>query len=130
MWTAQIVISGVLVHDAVQMLLIENDELVQTFLTDCPHPAFSKRIGIRCSERRGNNVNGLAFKDRIKFQGEFTIMIVNQVANGRISRFQFPGDLAGLLYHPVGSGMIGAACKIDSARSMFDEKEFIQGLQG
>ena len=61
-----IVISDVLGQNAVQMALVENNQAIQAFFPDRPHPAFGYRIGIGGFKRDVDNLNAFRLKHGVE----------------------------------------------------------------
>ncbi len=77
------------------MMLIEDDEPIQTFFTNGAHPAFGHRVGIRCFERDINDLNSRCLKHRVKLSSELRVVVPDQSScskdtmkheNGRVGR--------------------------------------------
>ena len=86
MWTGLIVVADVLPHDAPYMRLIQNQEMIQTLLSNCPH--LPSRIGIRIRSPKGygNDMNSFTPEDRVKSVGILPVIVANQETYWTTSR--------------------------------------------
>ena len=82
------------------MRLIQNEQLVETFLTNRAHPAFSIRVRARRSNWCTDNLDPLRRKDGIKGSVVLTIVIPNEMSKSLLLCLQVPDELAHLLGYP------------------------------
>ena len=129
MWSRVIVIRHVRGDDPVEMPLIHNQQVVETFLPHGPDPALSERIGFRCLERCADNRNTIRGENRIKGRRELCIPVVDQEMHWYFPILNLPTELAGLLRDPRGGRGSRTASEVDPSRSKFNEKEHIDGSQ-
>jgi hypothetical protein len=78
---------NVLAHNTGQMIGIDDNELVQTFVSNGAHPAFGKGIGVWRTHGGADDMNALRPEDVIEVQGELGISVVNEKSNRRITIF-------------------------------------------
>ena len=112
-----------------QVSCIENENEIQALLPGRKDPAFSKGVGIRCSDRRGDNVEAFRLENGIKSLAKRAIIIMDQEAQGLFSLGKLPNQLPGLLRHPDLIGIGGDTGEMDAASTQFDEEEHVNGLQ-
>lgn len=111
------------------MTFVQDEEVVETLLTNRTHPAFSKRIGIRSSNGDADDFDLLCSKHLIEGSRNFGIVIMKEIANCWLSVFECPAELAGLLRDPSGGGMFGTIDEMDAASSQLNEEENMDSLQ-
>ena len=107
----------------------KDQDMVQAFFSDSPNPSFSKCIGIRSLERGVDDVKAFRMKDSVKSLAEFSIVVVDQEMYRSFVFLEFPNQLPGLLSDPDSIGISCNACKVNPARTQFDEEEHIDGLK-
>ncbi len=129
MRTPMLVVVRVFLQHRVQMTFIDNEEMIETFLSDGAHPTFCISIGIWRSDRCTNHLNVLCSKDPVEGGREFGIVIMNEKSKRGCSLFDFPAKLARLLGDPSGSWMFGATRDVDAPSSQFDKEQDIDGFQ-
>ncbi len=129
MGTPPVVISCVFQQHRFQMTFVQDEEVVETLLTNRTHPAFGKRIGIRGSDGGTDDFDLLCSKHLIEGSRKFGIVIMKEIANRWLSVFECPAELAGLLRDPSGGGMCGTTDHMDAASSQLNEEENIDSLQ-
>ena len=105
------------------MTLVDDEQVVETLLTDRTHPACGKRIDIRGSNGCVNDFDLLCSKYLIEGGRKFGIVTMKEIANGWRSLFEFPAELPGLLRDPNRNWVFGSASDMDTASSQFDEEE-------
>ena len=126
--------SGVVIVDkldqnAPQVSKIEDQDQIQALLPGRKNPAFRESIGIRGSDRRGDNMEAFGLENVIKSLAKRAIIIMDQEAQGLFSLGKLPNQLPGLLSDP---DLIGIGCdtgEMDAARTQLDEEEHVNGPQ-
>src|SRR4030065_115329 len=111
------------------MRLIQNQEMIQTFLSNCPHPPLCKCIRIWSPKGYGNDMNSFTPEQCVKGLGIFPVIVANQETCRCFIFIESPYQLSGLLSHPEPIWVCSDASQMDTARGQFDEKEHIQGFQ-
>ena len=109
--TPPVVIGCVLQQHRLQMTVVDDEQVVETFLSDGTYPTLGKRIGIRRPNGRADHFDLLRGKHLIESGRKFGVAIMEQIAKGWLSVFEFPAELSGLLRDPCGSWMFGTATK-------------------
>src|SRR5258708_12916951 len=103
MWSCPIEVSHILIEHALELLLVEDQQVVKAFLPHTPQEAFADRIGswsvIGCFE----NLNHTRCSHTSKARPKFAIVITNQIRRCMPIRSSF----SELLRHP---GICGSSC--------------------
>ncbi len=107
------------------MSLIENQQLVETFVSHCSDPALCKCIGIRCMKWGENHMNAFSVENDVERSGKLTVMIVDQQTNARVSFCQCPGHLPRLLGYPSSRRMSRTAGEVDTPTTQFNKYQHI-----
>jgi hypothetical protein len=69
-------------EDALQMLPVQYQEPVETYLADSPHEPLGDTVGLRGSKWRANDLDVFASKHVVKTTGELLVPVANQTADG------------------------------------------------
>ena len=64
-----------------QVLLVQNQDPVETFRADRAHKPLRHTVGLRRAKRRANNLDPVASKHLVKSVRKFLIPITNQEAD-------------------------------------------------
>ena len=107
------------------MTFIDDQHVVQTFLSDAADPALGIGIGIRRSIGCQNGFYPLRGKYDIKGRGELAIAVMHEKAHDAPFLQQVPHELSGLLRDPLSRWPRGAAGKMNPAGADLDEKEHV-----
>ena len=91
---------------ALELLLVEDQQMVEAFLSDAPQEALADRIGSGCMNRRLENLNATGCRHASKARPEFVIVITNQV----LGCLSIGRGFSQLLRHP---GIGRRACHSD-----------------
>ena len=82
MWPVHVVVVAEDVKDPLKVLLVQNQQPIETFRADSAHESLGDSIGLWCAKRRANDLNPLPSEHVVKWIGEFPISIPNQEAHG------------------------------------------------
>jgi hypothetical protein len=69
----------ILIEHALQLLLVEDQQMVKAFLSHTPEEAFADRIGSWCMKGRFENLNRTRGRHASKARPKFAIVITNQI---------------------------------------------------
>jgi hypothetical protein len=72
------------------MGFIENDHLIQAFLTHCPNPSLGKGIGIRSVIGGMNDGDPLGGEHSIKARGELAVVVMDQKSYRQVPLLELP----------------------------------------
>src|SRR5262245_64654612 len=78
MWPVPVVMVDEHFKDPLEVLLVQNQQPVETFRADRAHQSLGDAIGLRRAKRRTNDLNPFASEHVVKPIGEFLIAIANQ----------------------------------------------------
>src|SRR5260221_8202730 len=96
----------ILIEHALELLLAEDQQVVQAFLSDAPHIAFADRIGSWCMIRCCENLNRTCCRYTSEEGPKFAIVITKQIFRCLPVWGSFPE----VLRHP---GISGRSCHSD-----------------
>jgi hypothetical protein len=116
-------------NDSLQMLVVEDQEPVQTLRANGPHESFRDPIGLWGPKRRAHHLYAMALEDPVKTLGELLIPIANQEAERFLALRQGPGQLPGLLCHPRPARIGCASREMHATSAELDEEEHVEALQ-
>src|SRR5258708_36403577 len=111
------------------MLLIDNEQAIQTLTSNRTNPALSKGIRSRCPIRRVNHFNSRCLKNSIEGCRELGVPIMDKKTNGRCLLIQRPAQLAGLLSDPNRGRDTGTASQMDASTAALHEEEHVPYVQ-
>jgi hypothetical protein len=83
MWTRRGVKVDVFAEHVGEMSLLQNQQVVKTFVSNGVHPPLSNGIGFRRSKRRLHDVGAFGDDDQVKVGRKFAIAILNEVPGER-----------------------------------------------
>ena len=95
-----VVIVNVGGQNSMQMTLVEDQNLVQSLLSNRANPAFGEGIRIGSPHRSPNYCHILRCQDRIEGRCELGVAIMNQEADWDITILDLPTQVTRLLCHP------------------------------
>jgi hypothetical protein len=95
MGSRAIVIGHVLHQHPLEMLLVHDEEVVETFLAHRPDPPLRKGVGLWCVIGRLDERHALRGEDSIEGRGKFDVPIVDQEMHWHYPILEFPTELAG-----------------------------------
>ena len=76
----------VVVHEHIEnplkVLLVQNQQPVETFRADSAHEPLGHAVGLRRAKRRANDLDPVTPEHLVKSLGEFLVPIANQEAQG------------------------------------------------
>jgi hypothetical protein len=96
------------------MKLIENQQLVETFVADRSDPPLRESIRVGSMHWGADDMNMLGGKDRIESLGDLRIVVVDQEVHARGAFFEVPDYLAGLLVNPGRGWMFRTTSEVDA----------------
>jgi hypothetical protein len=67
------------IEDAVELPLMEDQHMVQAFLSDTPQETFADSIGSGCMNRRFEDLDSARFRHTSKARPKLTVVITNQI---------------------------------------------------
>jgi hypothetical protein len=79
MRSCSVEVPHILIEHALELLLVEDQEMVQAFLSHTPQEAFADRIGLWRVIGRFENLNRTRFSHASKARPKFAIVIANQI---------------------------------------------------
>jgi hypothetical protein len=118
---------GELAQHPLQMGIIEDEKMIEAFLSGGTDPSFGVRICIGSLKGCGENMEALADEDSIESIRELAIVVADQEPQG-MGFVEVPQDLSGLLCNPGLGGVGGDASQVDATSSDLDEEEHIQSF--
>ena len=86
----------ILIEHALELLLVEDQQVVKAFLSHTPQEALADRIGSWCMKRRFEYLDGTRCSHPSKTWSKFTIIITNQI----LWRLLIRGSFSEVLRHP------------------------------
>jgi hypothetical protein len=99
-------VGDIAIEHALELPLMQDQQVVQAFLPNTPQKAFADGVGAFCMNRRFEDLDRARFRHTSKARPELAIVITNQILGGLPIRGGFPK----LLGHPsIGRG----ACHAD-----------------
>ena len=119
MGSCSVEVPYIVIEHALELLLAEDEEMVQAFLSDTPQEAFADGIGSWCMNRRFEDLDRARFRHTSKARPKLALIITNQILRCLPIRRGF----SKLLRHP---GIGGRSCHshVDYAsRFEFDDDE-------
>ena len=93
MWSCSVEVHHVLIEHALELLLAEDQQVVQAFLSDAPHIAFADGIGSWCMIRGFENLDRTCCRYTSEEGPKFAIVISNKILGCLPIRGRFPGLL-------------------------------------
>ena len=78
MWPVAIVVVDEHVKDPLEVVLVQNQQPVETFRADGANESLGDAVRLRRAKRRPNDLHPLASEHLVKGIGEFLIPIANQ----------------------------------------------------
>jgi len=111
------------------MPLVDDQQVVQTFLPHRPRPALRNRMGFRCPVRRTHEGTTRGSEHRAEGRRKRGVPVVDQEAYGQRVILDVPAEVTCLLRDPRRRGSGGTAREADTPAPTFDEEEHGHGLQ-
>ena len=78
MWSVPTVVIGEYVNDPLKVLLVQDQQLVETFRADRAHEPLRNPVGLWRAKRRSNDLDAVGSKYLVKTVRELLITITNQ----------------------------------------------------
>ena len=129
LWPVPVVMIDEHFKGPLEVLLVQNQQLVETFRADGAHESLGDTVGLGRAKRRTNNLNPLASEHLVKPVGEFLIAIANQKPHRFRALGHGSGQLPRLLNDPWRVGIRRATGHLHAAAAQLDEKEDVEPLQ-
>jgi hypothetical protein len=126
MGTLGAVMLGLSIKDNPQVLLAEDQQPVQRFVSEGLDHALAMGVGSRSPIGREHNLGAFGLKDLVEVVDEFGVTIVNRQLNGKLEPAQLPCQVARLLGHPGRVGMKAAVGVQDPAAVDLDEYQHVE----
>ena len=79
MWSRPVEVRHILIEHALELLLVEDQQMVKAFLSHTPQEAFADRIGSWCMIGRFENLDSTRCRYPSKARPKFGIVITNQI---------------------------------------------------
>src|SRR4051812_5466438 len=96
-----IVVCGKDSQDVREMLLVQDQQPVETLRTNRAHKALRHPVRLRRPKRRANDRAASASKYLVETVCKFLVPVANHVAERLWAVSHAPGELSGLLCHPL-----------------------------
>jgi hypothetical protein len=120
---------NVLAQDPPKMAFRRDQHPVETLPPAAADPALRMGICLRCHQRGQYHLGATGCKDSVKRPGVFAIAIVEQDAEFEPLVIKLPGQVAGLLRHPLPAWLRGAGGRKHSPRPEMHEHQHVQAFQ-
>src|SRR5215471_1044336 len=104
---------------ALELLLVEDEEIVQAFLPHAPQKALADGIGPGCMNRRCEDLDTARFRYTCKARPECAVVMPNEI----LGFLPIRGSFEKLLCHPGIGGRSSDADMDHSSRLEFDDEE-------
>ncbi len=101
MRTGVVIVDQVFTQHTPKVRLVDNQQLVETFLAYRSHPALGICVGVRGVKGCVDDLNVLGTKEGVERFGKLGIIVVDQKVNTWRPPFQLPEDLPCLLTNPA-----------------------------
>ena len=124
-WSAAIVVSNEFTEDALQMPLVQRNQIVQALAPNTANHPLAISIRHRASDRRHQHSQAKALHCRINFDGEDAVTVVNEKSMAGFSI----QELTELLSGPIGSRMIRHIAVKNPPRANLDRDKDVQDLK-
>src|SRR6266540_1786231 len=125
MWTAAVVVGGVLVQNGCQVTFTGDEHPVGAFAADGADPALSVRVRAGRPRRGVEHVDALAGEHRIERGGEFVVAVAEQEPQPGRASVEVHQQIPCLLGDP-GTGRVGGdPGDVDLARADLDEEQHV-----
>jgi hypothetical protein len=129
MWAHRVVVLDVRAQDPFQVALAEDEQPVQAFAPNRPDPALGMGPGAGCLERRADDTHALGAEHLVEGSRELGVAVPDQQRRACVRVVGSPAELAGLLGHPRGARMRGAAGDEDTARVDLEDEQHVHSPQ-
>ena len=129
MGSGSIVKTRVFLQYIVEMSIVKNEYVIETFLSDGPYPAFRVAVGLWGTKWCADNIKSHRAKHVVERSTELGVPVMDKKSKGPFHFLQLPDELASLLGCPE---PIGARCyssEMHSPRTQFNEEEYVKSLQ-
>ncbi len=122
-------IGDVFAEHPLEVPLIEDQQVIETFLPHRADPALGVRIRFGCVVRCSDDRDTLSSEYGIKGGGEFRISVVDQEAHRDCALLDLPTHLPRLLCHPGRRRAGRAPSDVDPSRAEFNGKQDVDRRQ-
>jgi hypothetical protein len=120
---------GEFTQHPLQMGIINDEKMIETYLSYGSNPSFGVRNCIVSSESGEENVEAFVGEDGIECIRVIAIIVADQESQRGWGIIEAPQDLFCLSCDPGLGGVGGDASQVDATSSNLDEEEHIQGFQ-
>ena len=121
MQASAVVIGNVFAQHSPQVGFSENQQFVETFVSDRSDPALRESVGVGRTHRGMDDMDMLGGKERVEGLGELRIAVVDQEVDARGASLEVPDNLARLLVNPGSIWMLSTACEVDTTAAQFNK---------
>ncbi len=121
-----IVVLHVLPKYSLEMTMAEDEDPVEAFSPNRPHPTFGEGIGSRRSDRRFDDSDTLGAEYLVEGGGELGVAIPNQEPDGSTEAREVAHQVACHLSDEGSSRMVGDSQDVDPSRRQFDDEKNVQ----
>ena len=129
MWSVPVVMFDERLEDPFQVLLVENQQPVETLRADGAHKSLGGPVGLWRATWRPHDLYALGSEHVVKTISKFLIPIANQKSHRLRTLCQDPGQLPRLLNDPGRVRIRRATGHMHTAAAQLDEEEHGQPLQ-
>ena len=113
MWPVSVVMIDEHLEDPLKVLLVQNQQPVETFRAGGAHEPLGHPVGLRRAKRRANDLDPVAPEHFVKPAGEFLVPIANQEAKAvpaRSANVQVSWRARWMTHGALGFGVHPARC--------------------
>ena len=107
----------------------EDEKVIEQLSTCCADEPFADGVGAGRSVWQTHDGHAFGAEDLVEAGGELGVSIVEEIAGLEDAVLQLPGQVAGLLGHPLAGGVGGDAGKMDLAAGELYKEEDVQALE-
>jgi hypothetical protein len=107
MGPGSIVKRHVFLEHIIKMLIVQNEDVIETFLPDGPHPAFRIAVGLWGTKGCADNLNSHGAKHVVELSGELRVPVMDKESEVALHFLKLPYELARLL---AGPEVVGVRC--------------------
>lgn len=123
MGTFSIIVVDVLPGDVAKVIFAKDDEMVEAFVLERLHPAFSKGIEVRGETWKALRLDACGAEDVAEMFSELGIHIMDEVGSRKTEFSQMAAEVTSLLSHPCIVGVGRETGDEDLPGAYIDEEE-------
>ncbi len=124
-----VAVTGIASKDPFEMPFVHDQEVFEALRSDGAHEPFSKRVGIRGSKGRLQDLSALGSEDVVEARHVIGATITDQGPWGDVRVSKVTGDVPRLLSDPRRVRMSGHAGDPDPPAAEFDEEQHIEAFE-